>query len=277
MESTSVIGTIIALLTATATYRAFKHMNYYESNIFFVDKILVDGEYRRLLTSGFLHANWLHFGFNIGTLLAFSFSLEMTLGYLNFLILYFGSLLGGSLLALYIHRNHGDYRALGASGAISGVVLASVILFPNSSIHFFLLPLEIKSWLFGALFILISIFGIKAQRDNIGHEAHLGGAITGILIALILAPDHTAINWLLVFGLLVPVAIFLYLVVTQPAILMIDNYWGSFERPKKAKPKKKKQSPQEELNALLDKIREGGIKSLSDADRKRLDELKDKM
>ena len=125
----------------------FSRPKYFEDSEFHVDKILINKEYRRLLSSGFLHVNWLHFAFNMIALASFSLSLEHLLGLQKFILLYFCSLIGGNLLALYIHRNHGDYRAVGASGAISGVVLASIILFPEGEISLILLPYGIKSWI----------------------------------------------------------------------------------------------------------------------------------
>ena len=171
MEASSTIGTIILIITALVTYKGFKDFQYRDKYIFHVDAILRKKEYGRLFSSGFLHANWIHFGFNMIALISFSLSLEIVFGIPWFIFIYVISLLGGSLLSLYIHRNHGDYRALGASGAISGIVLSSIILFPDSKISFIFIPIGFSSWIFGLLFILISIFGIKSQTDNIGHEA----------------------------------------------------------------------------------------------------------
>lgn len=275
MEPTSVIGMALLIITGLISYKGFRDHGFFEDYLFEVDKILIDREYKRLLSSGFLHANWIHFGFNMIALLSFSFSLEITLGYGKFLFLYFASLIGGNLLALWVHRNHGDYRAVGASGAISGVIFASIILYPHSTISFVIIPIEIKSWIFGLLFILISIFGIKSQKDNIGHEAHLGGAIVGVILTLFLAPSFWEINWWIVAAILVPATAFLILIARNPAVLMIHNYWGENVRSvqnlrKKRPPAKNKE---EELNELLDKIRKYGMESLSNKERKRLDEL----
>ena len=159
-----------------------------------------------LFSSGFLHTSWWHFGFNMIALTSFSWSLEMLFGVWKFLFIYFASLIGGGLLALYIHRNHGDYSAVGASGAISGVIMSSILLFPTVPIHFIFMPPElgVPGWFFGLLFILVSIFGIKKQIGNIGHEAHLGGAITGTTITLFFIPFEQ-INWWVTAALILPV------------------------------------------------------------------------
>lgn len=276
----SIIGTAILILTGLTTYKAFSDESYYESNIFDVEKILLNKEYKRLFTSGFLHGSWLHYGFNMITLLAFSLSLEMLFGVPQFMIIYLCALIGGNLFALYIHRNHPDYRALGASGAISGIVLSSIVLFPESKISLILIPIEFSSWVFALLFIVISILGIKSQRDNIGHEAHLGGGIVGVLVTIALKPSILMANWWIILLVLIPTIVFLWLIIRNPAFLLVDNYWGfnkasvpSFNISKdKTLTKREKE---EQLNELLDKIRDKGMSSLSNKEKKKLEQLKD--
>lgn len=281
MEDAGTIGTILMILTFFTSYKGLRDNHFFEEYLFEVDKILISKEYKRFITSGFLHANWIHFGFNMIALLSFSWSLEEEFGYLKFLLLYFVSMLGGSLLALWIHRHHGDYRAIGASGAISGVVMSSIILFPEGSISLILIPIPIKSWLFGLLFIIISIFGIKNKSDNIGHEAHLGGAITGVLVTLIMAPWVIKENWWIILAILIPVIAFLILIVRNPAVLMVDKYWGENVKSVQNKTAKirsiksqTRKDKEEELDELLEKIRKHGMNSLSKKEKERLDELK---
>lgn len=277
MEPTSVIGFAILIFTGLVTYQGFREYAYLNKYIFDVDRILIDKEYYRLFSSGFLHGSWLHFGFNMIALMSFSYSLEIFFGLGKFTLLYFGSMLGASLLSLYIHRNHGDYRALGASGAISGVIFSSIIMFPDHNISFVIIPLEIKSWVLGLLFVAVSILGIKKQSDNIGHEAHLGGAITGVLITLLIKPAVLQENLWLVLAILVPCFFFLVLVIRNPAVLMIENYWGETLRKPQLKREKveTKKSREEELNYLLEKIKRVGLRGLAEAEKKRLEELKE--
>jgi membrane associated rhomboid family serine protease len=275
----SLIGLVLLFFIGAATYKGFRDGQYQNRYAFHVDSILKDGQYDRLITSGFLHVGWLHFGFNMVALMSFCWSLEIFLGPWKLLLLYFISLLGGNLLSLYIHRQHGDYSAVGASGAISGVIFASIVLFPGSEIGFILLPVSVPAWLFGLLFILISIFGIKSQADNIGHEAHLGGAITGVLAAIMLEPSVLKTNLSTILGILLPFTAFLILIIRNPAVLMIDGYWGESVKTGSNWVKKLRdehdnvQNEEEELNDLLDKIKEKGIKSLTKEERKRLNEL----
>lgn len=279
MHDASLFGSIILLLAGLITYKGLRDHAYLEAHAFKVDPILVGREYYRLLTSGFLHVNWIHFAFNMFALLSFSTSLEIIFGRWNLFLLYFASLIGGNLLALYIHRNHGDYSAVGASGAVSGVILASTVITPNAQIGFFLIPIAFKQWVFALLFVLISIYGIKSQRDNIGHEAHLGGGIVGVLLAPLLVPDNLMIHWWVVALILVPSFIFLFLVVRDPAVLLIQNYWGAEMYQVKDVFKKKDKGPgrQTEIDLLLDKIRQDGYQSLTQKEKDRLEQLKDEM
>jgi membrane associated rhomboid family serine protease len=281
MSDTGVIGTLLLIFTGLTTYKGFSDPRFFEENLFEVDGILMDKEYKRLVSSGFLHTSWLHFGFNMIALMSFSWSLEVLFGYWKLLFIYFASLIGGNILALFIHRNHGDYRAVGASGAISGVIFSSIILFPDAPIKFILIPIEFKGWFLGLVFVLVSIFGIKSKRGNIGHEAHLGGAIVGAVITLFLVPFET-IQWWVVALLLGPTILFLILIVQNPAVMMVDGYWGEGFRSVKKRVKRKPRQPvftnkQEELDTLLDKIRLKGMDSLTPAERTRLEELTDEL
>ncbi len=284
MEASGTIGTIIMIITGLTTYKGLRDSQYFDAYKFHVDKILIGKEYKRLITSGFLHGGWLHYGFNMIALLSFSLSLEMIFGYTKFLIIYFGSKIGGSLLALFIHRNHGDYSAIGASGAISGVVMSSILLFPDADIGFVIIPFKMKSWIFALLFIVISVFGIKSQKGRIGHEAHLGGALTGILISLLFQPSILTDSLWIVLITALPIIAFLILIVRNPNVLLIDKYWGeTLSKRKFTKEKRKpksdlrvvsKKEKEETLNHLLDKIKKSGINSLSEKEKDLLEKLK---
>ncbi|MEO1713482.1 MAG: rhomboid family intramembrane serine protease, partial [Bacteroidota bacterium] len=136
-------------------------------------------------------------------------------------------------------------------------------------------PLEIPAWIFGLAFILISILGIKAQEDNIGHEAHLGGAITGVIVYSLFEPQVAWANWGIVVAILVPTVLFLYWIYRFPEVLLVRSYWGPnlFNRVTE---EAKEYSPEEELNTLLDKIKAQGMQSLSKKERSRLQQLSEK-
>jgi hypothetical protein len=197
----------------------------------------------------------------------------MFLGEMNFLFIYFCSLVAGNLLALAIHKKHLSYRAAGASGAVSGVVFTSIVLHPTGRIGILFLPGGIPSWLFGILFILISIFGIRKRIGNIGHEAHLGGAICGVLLTLGLKPDAVPANPLVVIGILLPAFFFLFMTF-RPGLIGIrisprDNPTGGFDEGHAL-------ALEREINRLLEKVSAEGIDALTEGERHRLRELAEK-
>jgi membrane associated rhomboid family serine protease len=278
MQASSTLGVIILLFTGIFTYKAFTDKAYLEDNIFDIDKILIDREFGRIISSGFLHANWFHFGFNMGTMLTFSYLLEKSMGATNFLLIYFLSLIGGSLLSLYIHRNHSDYRAYGASGAVCGLLLASVVLFPEAVFSIPFSDASIPRWILAVAFVLASIFGIKTSWGNIGHDAHLGGGLCGVFLTLIIQPSILKTNWWIVLLIVIPSIAFLILMVKKPEIMMIDKYWGvDFKQKKEERKLKKSQSNNLRLDYLLDKIKREGLGCLSQKERDALERLKDEL
>ena len=125
-----------------------------------------------------------------------------------------------------------------------------------------------------------NLIRIKSKIGNIGHEAHLGGALTGIIGTLIINPEVAITNWWIILLLTVPTLGFLYLIVSNPAVMYVDNYWGEGlknMRDDLTKPKSKpKMTEQEEIDMYLDKIRKSGFKSLTKKERQRLNDLRKK-
>lgn len=274
MENWGIFGVMLLIVNSFVTYKGLSNDIYLDKYSFNVGKVLIHKDYKRLLSSGFLHVNWIHFLFNMMTLYCFSSSLEYIVGGSLYLSVYFASLVGGNLFSLYIHRNHPDYQAVGASGAISGIVFASIALFPGMELSLLMLPFSIPSWAFGLLFVLFSIYGIKSQNDNIGHEAHLGGGLIGLTIALIAYPELILVNYIPIFVILVPAIGFLYIIFHRPEALLLNNFQtkGYFHKADEQY-LQKKQNKERELNLLLDKINAKGIDSLSENEREKLKNL----
>lgn len=274
MTETGIIGLVIIIINVAFSYKGLKDPVFFDNYKFEVDRILKYKEYRRLITSGFLHVSWMHLILNMVSLYLFS-SFMGNLGWLSFLIIYFASLIGGDLLALFIHRAHGDYSSVGASGAVCGIIFASIALFPDMEILLFgLLPLP--SWAYGLLYVGYSMYGIRSKRDNIGHEAHLGGALIGMVIAVLLEPVAFANNYVTILIITIPVIVFIYLIIARPKTLLIDNYYYKshstyFDIDDQYN--EERANKQTELDRLLDKIGKSGIDSLSKKERQRLDEL----
>lgn len=267
------LGLIIIAANLVVSYKAFKDYAFYESCTFKVDPILVDKDFKRLITSGFVHVGWTHLIFNMLSLYAFSGMLEASVGGVNFLLIYFGSLIGGNLLSLYIHRYHGDYSAVGASGAVSGVIFAAIALFPGMELSFIMIPIAIPSWAFAILFVAISIKGIHSQKGNIGHDAHLGGGLIGMLISIMLYPDALENNGLVIALVMVPTIIFIYLIVTRPEILILGPAQKKTEFfSKEDQYNTVKHQKQTDIDSILDKISEKGIDSLTKKEKGILEE-----
>jgi membrane associated rhomboid family serine protease len=264
---------IIILTTFLFSYRGFKDHYFFDKYSFEVEKILLYKQYRRLFTSGFLHINWLHLIFNMLSLYFFSQGIETYLGELRYLVIYLASLIGGNLLALFIHRNHGDYSAVGASGAVNGVIFAAIALFPGMRIGFFFLPIGIPAWLFGLLFVAFSIYGIRSRRENVGHEVHLGGALVGMLIALLMVPEAIVQNYIPILIIVIPVLVFLYVIVYKPQLLLVNNlYYNNHNYTIDHRYNMEKVEQQSEIDKILEKIHKKGIKSLTKKERQRLEE-----
>jgi membrane associated rhomboid family serine protease len=121
-------------------------------------------------------------------LYSFGSAVELFFGRDTFLAIYFAGIVGGNVLALLLHRKD-DYRALGASGGVCGIIFACIFLLPGSSVQLLLIPIPIPAYIYAVGFMLYSYYGIRKQRGNIGHDAHLGGAIIGLITATILFPS----------------------------------------------------------------------------------------
>ncbi|WNJ16881.1 rhomboid family intramembrane serine protease [Pontibacter sp. G13] len=169
-------------VTCFTSYQVWQTPGLNDKYLFWVGKIRDSKEYYRLFTSGFLHADWSHLLFNMLSLYFFGGFTINALGLFGAALLYAGSLLGGSLLSLFLNRADWNYRAYGASGAVSGVVFSTILMAPGIMIFF------IPGFLYGILYLVATMWGIRTRWGNIGHGAHLGGALAGMLIALIWDP-----------------------------------------------------------------------------------------
>lgn len=274
MTDIGIVGPVLIIINVVFSYKGFTNQLLFDSYKFEVDRILIDKDSKRLVTSGFLHVGWIHLIFNMLSLYAFSDFLEMYLGKLNFLLLYFSSLIGGNLLALFVHRNHGDYSAVGASGAVSGVIFASIALFPGIEIGLLGIPLYLPGWLYGLVFVGYSIYGIKSDKDNIGHEAHLGGALVGMLTAIILEPGALAENYRTILLIALPTMLFIYLIITRPHILLLGSHsfsTGARHYDIDHRYNEEKVNKEKELDKLLEKIKRKGMDGLSKKEKEYLE------
>lgn len=201
---------LLILVNVLISFKAFNDALFFRKYEFHIGSIRA-GEHIRMISSAFLHADLGHLFFNMFTLYMFA---PVVTGYLNslsFLLIYFGSLVFGSLLTLMMHKNDYHYRAVGASGAVTGVLYSAILLEPSMSLYLFFIPIPIPAYLFGIGYLLYSIYGMKAKNDNIGHTAHFGGAVGGFLITLIKLPELLSQEPLMVGLLLLPIVILFFM------------------------------------------------------------------
>jgi membrane associated rhomboid family serine protease len=249
--------------TVWVSLSAFRNSSIEENLIFCPRYILAEKQYHRLLTSAFLHANWRHLFSNMFTMYAFGQYIELFYGAPLFLAIYFAAIIGGSLLALWLHRNH-EYRAYGASGGVSGILLASIFLLPNGSISLLFFPVPIPAWLYAIMFLLYEFYGVTKGKDNIGHDAHLGGAIIGLFTAT--AFQSEIIKWspkLYATVTLLSLGMLAYLI-KNPLLLPMHAFVSFKSRaiPKRAKPALSPEQEEEQVNKILDKISKKGMQGL---------------
>ena len=267
------ISVVIIIVNFIVSYKGFKDTDFFRRYSFEIDSIKIQKDYKRFITSGFLHVNWMHLIFNMVALFLFSGSLESSIGPLSFTIIYLAGLIGGDLLSLFIHRFDSGYSSVGASGAIMAVIFASIALMPGMSVGFFLLPISIPGWLFGLAYVLFSIYGIRSRSNNIGHDAHLGGGLAGMLTGIILYPSVLAVNYVTILIIAVPAIAFILIIVYKPEALLIDNFFFKKKHylTQEDKYNLKKRNQQLQLDDLLEKIHKKGMNSLSKREKEFLD------
>jgi membrane associated rhomboid family serine protease len=271
----ALVTLLLIAVTCAVSYAGFLKPPVIQKYIFNPERILAEKEFYRLITSAFLHADGRHLFFNMLTLFLFGSPVELRFGPATLLLIYFGAVLGGSLLSLWVHRHH-HYFAYGASGGVCGVLFAYILLFPGAAIYAYV-PIPIPGWLYAIGYLLLSFYGLKENRGNIGHDAHLGGAIIGFLIAAGLYTDavraNTGIFWA-VLGISVALLIYLWL---NPMFLPVSAFLRAakpWQKRSSTLPKHRREAMN--VDAILEKISRKGVESLSEDERAVLDQVSTK-
>jgi membrane associated rhomboid family serine protease len=178
---------LVLLATIAVSIAGFRNPRLTDALILDVQAIRKRREYHRLLTSGFVHGDPMHLFMNMLTLFFLGPGLEQMAGPVGFAIIYFASLLAGSAWAVMEHLRSSSYRALGASGAISGITVVFALFAPFAQIIVLILPMP--AIVFAVLYIAWSAYASGRVNDGVGHEAHLGGALMGLVLTCALWPS----------------------------------------------------------------------------------------
>ncbi len=204
MGDLHLVTIIIIAANVIISFKGFNDYSFFEKYKFNTGAIR-NGEKVRIFSSGFLHVDNGHLFLNMLTLYFFADVVIQALGSSGFILVYVASLLLGNLLSYFFHKDEYGYNAVGASGAVSGIIYAAILLYPDMSLYMFFIPVPIPAYIFGIGYMLYSIYGMKRRVGNIGHDAHFGGAVGGYLLTLVLAPWILSAHLLMVILLAVPI------------------------------------------------------------------------
>jgi membrane associated rhomboid family serine protease len=185
----------IIAITAIVSVITFKDRNLFGKMAFHPYSIKHNNQGYRFLTYGLLHADWSHLIINMFVLYSFGLMVEDYYKYLfegkgefYYLLLYMGALALSVIPSFGKHKDDYNYNAVGASGAVTAVIFASIVFEPLNKIFVFFIPLPIPAILFGLLYLIYSVYMSKRNIDNVGHDAHFWGAIFGIVFTIALKP-----------------------------------------------------------------------------------------
>ena len=183
---------VIVAITVLVSWRAFNDRALLERLILWPPAVERRKQYDRLLTHGFIHADWMHLLFNMITLWSFGSAVERVFSEwitpVGFVLFYLSAIVIAILPTYIRHRQDANYRSLGASGGVSAVLFAFILFDPWSKLIIFPIPVPIPAFLFAILYIGYSIWMDRRGGGNVNHSAHLWGAAYGVLFALVLEP-----------------------------------------------------------------------------------------
>ena len=199
---------IIIIITCVFSIKGFKDLGFFNKYKFQIQSINKGDKYR-MWSSAFLHVDKNHLILNLFTLYIFSGQVIAQVGSLNYLIIYIISLYVGNYFTLQFHYKEPYYSAVGASGAVTGIVYSSIILFPEMKLIMLFLPIPLPAYVFGICYLLYSIYGMNKNLGNIGHTAHFGGAIAGLLVTILIKPQIIDENLWVIILMMFPLLFFI--------------------------------------------------------------------
>ena len=190
------INFFIIIITCAVSIISFRQASWFNRLCFSPTAIVQYNQWDRMITYGFVHANWSHLLINMFVLYMFGSIVEDTYCYLwdnwgkfMYLILYLSAIIVSTLPDFIKHKEDYNYIAIGASGATSAIVFASILLFPTQKLYLFFIPIGIPAVIFGIGYLAYSAYMNKHGQDNIGHNTHFWGGIYGFVFSLIFKPQ----------------------------------------------------------------------------------------
>lgn len=208
MGNMNITMLIIIGITVLVSWQGWQNRELFDRLKFQMNAILEGKEYDRMITSAFLHADSMHLLFNMFAFYVFAPVVLSQFTSLIFVGIYLVSILVGSLFTILFHGKEKWYTAVGASGGVSGIVFAAIMIYPDMPLTLIFFPFfSFPGWVFALLYLGYSLFGMKSRHDNIGHAAHLGGSVVGILGTIGLQPALIEANSYYILGMLIPIAI----------------------------------------------------------------------
>ncbi len=190
VTETAFLSTYILLgLTVIVSLQGFNNRDFMERFLFSPYAVKHSGEWWRFFTHAFLHGDYMHLFFNGFVLLNFGPWIEtyfvlqfgVPLGEFYFWLFCISGMFGSSLISFYRHADNVHYRSLGISGVTSGILFAFILLNPLATLSAMLIPIPMPAWLFGIIYLGFEIYADRNRKTNIAHDAHIAGAIFGIL------------------------------------------------------------------------------------------------
>ena len=190
----------IIIVTCLVSFPAFSNAKMKDDLLFYPYAIKSNNQFYRFLSGGVIHADTMHLLFNMVSLYSFGMALESFLypvlfhekTIILYVVLYIAAIIFACIPDYIKHQNDPDYRALGASGAVSAIIFAAITIEPTMPIRFFFIPVDIPGYLFGFIFLGLSYYLAKRGGGNIGHNAHFWGAIFGVVFTLAAATGFFA-------------------------------------------------------------------------------------
>jgi membrane associated rhomboid family serine protease len=271
MSESLPIATLLTIVaTVVVSLKAFRDSALTEKLIFEPRPILAYREYHRLLSSGLLHLDANHLIWNMLTLFLFGRGVEAAYGAPVFLVIYIGSIAGGSALSLWLHRHH-EYRALGASGGVCGILFAWILLFPGGAIFLFFIPIGIPGWAYAIGYLAYSFIAMKHGWGNVGHDAHIGGAVAGLLLAAAIEPRAVAQSPWMFATLMGAGGLMVLYLWKNPLMLPLKIVFSEWRGRSGARPRRPLRPKEDEVNVVLEKVSRSGIQSLSAKERRILE------